>query len=278
MFFRLSLIVFAMNVCFDLALLRAARAEEDLQIKEGVTLYSKGDSDGLVGAYQQPRWTTARLFSGTRSYLIPKNSLETEFWFTMKNHRDGAGSEFFFQQEIEAGLIDHVQLDVYINEIKSQDQAFALEGAQLEIRYAFADWGKIFLNPTLYFEYHPRRGAPDRAEVRLLLSETLAPSWHWAANLAAESELSGALIHEYALTTGVGRALFESRLSLGLEGKAVWVDAALNRGAFDKEYYLGPSAQWKFHPRMHVELTGFAGLNHGADAFQSTLILGADLR
>jgi hypothetical protein len=62
----------------------------------------------------------------------------------------------------------------------------------VELRYALANWGKIPLNPTLYGEWSFNDNAPDVWELKLLLGQTFAHRWNWAANLTYEHENGGA--------------------------------------------------------------------------------------
>ena len=51
---------------------------------------------------------------------------------------------------------------------------FDVEGNQFELRYAFAsEYNEISWNPVLYLEWHPRKNAQDRAEIRLLMGGDL---------------------------------------------------------------------------------------------------------
>jgi hypothetical protein len=262
---------------FSLGIVKA-NAANSLNINDGDTLYSSNDPDQAIGKYSQPRWTAERLFPGTRSYVIAEKDLQSEFWVTGKTLNNGGGTEYIFQQEIEYGIFTHLQLDFYINEIlpAGSGTTFQLEGAQFELRWAWADWGKVFLNPTLYLEYHPRYRNPDKTEVRLLLTETLAPKWHFASNLAVETELSGALAHEYAITTGVSRSIYQNVISIGVEAKGEWSDTLATRGRLVGEYCVGPSIQWKPFGRFHVDYSGLIGLNSDANLMENIFILGYD--
>ena len=89
----------------------------------------------------------------------------------------------------EIGLTPHIQLDIYQNFSVSQGQ-FDVEGNQFELRYAFAsEYNEIRWNPVLYLEWHPRKNAQDRAEIRLLMGGDLGPTGLWAANLYAEGNV-----------------------------------------------------------------------------------------
>jgi len=259
----------------------AGSAGKDLLVSPGETIISTDSNpDAPVGTYAQPRWSTERSFSDVRSYLIPEDSVEAEFWIVAKGGAQGSGNLFLFQQEIEGGFAKHFQADFYVNEWQAPDtnNVFQMEGLQLELRYAFADWDKIFANPTLYLEYHPRfSGFPDKAEVRFLATDSFAPKWRWAVNLGAETELSQMQTHEYAITLGTSRAVIRNTLAVGVEAKAEYSDVTGSRGTFNKEYYAGPSIQWKPEPKSHIDFTPYIGLNNVSHTSEVFFIFGWDI-
>ena len=146
--------------------------------------------DRAVGPNQQPEWTTARRFATTRVYVLPPWQAEFEQWWKGKFPRQGKG-EHFLQSEIGIGLPYRLQLDIYENLERPVGGTFQHGGNQFEMRYAFADWGKIPLNPTLYLEWKANHNAADAYEVKLLLGEELAPRWHWGLNFFFEQEVGG---------------------------------------------------------------------------------------
>jgi hypothetical protein len=136
-----------------------------------------------VGENQQPEWTTHRRFSTTRVYVAPPWQFEFEQWWKGKFPRHG-GAEHLWQSEISLGLPYRFQLDFYENIEKNPGQGLRHSGNQVEVRWAFADWGKIPLNPTLYGEWKfNAHDVPDAYEIKLLLGEEFATRWHWGFNL-----------------------------------------------------------------------------------------------
>ena len=49
-----------------------------------------------------------------------------------------------------------------------------LDESKVELRWAFADWGKIWGNPTIYLEWKGEDAAPDHVEGKLLLDELIS--------------------------------------------------------------------------------------------------------
>jgi hypothetical protein len=137
-----------------------------------------------------PPETQDRVFSASRFWLLDPGHYEVETWWTEKFSKD-AQTEGLFQIEIEIGLVPHLQLDVYQNFSVDNEGKFDVEGNQIEMRYSFGrTYNQIPLNPVLYLEWHPRKGAQDRAEGRLLLGGNLAPRLLWATNLFFESNVN----------------------------------------------------------------------------------------
>src|SRR5207302_9085544 len=122
--------------------------------------------------------------------------------------------DHMFTQEIEVGLPARfgVAIENSVEGFRGrwQDRSFSVEA-----RYAFADWDKIPLNPTIFAEYKFGLGSilhdegaptpahkfgpggfdkgeetPDAYEFRLLLSEDFFDKIEWALNAFFEQELA----------------------------------------------------------------------------------------
>ena len=147
------------------------------------------DYSATVAAQRpSPAFTQDRAFSGTRFWLLDPGRYEVEMWFSQKRKRD-ASRESLLQAEIEIGLAPHLQIDLYQN--FSTDNELSVEGQQIELRYSFGlHYNDIPLNPVLYLEWHPRRAAQDRAEVRMLFGGD-AGKFLWASNLFYEMNIDG---------------------------------------------------------------------------------------
>ncbi len=240
----------------------------------------------LIGDYAQPRWTARRRFPTTRLYVVPAGTVQLEWWYEVKTPFDSpADSRIRSQYELELGLGHRLQLDLYLQARQSGVQGpLFLEEEKAELRYALADWGKLWGNPTLYLEYVHTNSGPPRAELKLLVGGEAAPSWHWGANAVFERDLGGsALTHEYALTGGVAYTVTDQALSVGAEVKVESVDDRTARLDFrNYEVQAGPSVQWRPVPNVHVDLValfGFEVEGGGAPAAvsQPLLVVGCEL-
>ena len=129
------------------------------------------EEEDLIGDYAQPRWTAHRRFGETRVYVIPKGMVEFEYWLRPTVPKDGP-TEFRHMYEVEFGLPGRLQLDLYaVGNKTGKEGALAIDQQKVELRYAFADWGKLWGNPTMYVEWTQNSNSPDAIEGKLLLGE-----------------------------------------------------------------------------------------------------------
>jgi hypothetical protein len=223
-----------------------------------------------IGPYNQPRWTARRIFPSTRVYVVPPGVFQLEYWTRVKVPDEGQ-TAVETQYEAEIGLPHRFQLDLYyVTEKTGSEGELDTSEQSYELRYALADWGKLWMNPTLYFEYVSRSESPDKLEYKLLLGDELGTGWHFGSNLVFEHEVSGDLENEYELTMGIARTVIDEKLSLGAEMKAALTDVHDDRGDFDKSLEIGPSLRWFPIPQMHIDfapLVGIGGDSRDADIF-----------
>jgi hypothetical protein len=222
-----------------------------------------------VGPYGQPRWTTARRFPSTRVYVVPPGKAEFEFWVRPTWKRDGT-VEMRSLWEMEFGLPHRLQLDLYLrtDQLLDPGGAPAEHGQQIEVRWALADWGRLWGNPTFYLEWVNLYDSPDKIEPKLLLGGQLAEGWQAGLNLVAELEMGGEREYEYEVTAGLAHPLIDGRLSLGAETRCAVADAAADRGAFTENIRVGPSLQLRLLPRFTVNVAPLVGLTHDSDRAQ----------
>ncbi|MFM9028577.1 MAG: hypothetical protein ACKOQ6_11365, partial [Bacteroidota bacterium] len=110
-----------------------------------------------VGDYNQPVWSTFRKFPTTRIYVqVPTGAAMYEKWMEIRDYRGDKPTEIRMRDEFALGLGKRLELDLYLHTVHVSNGAastFQWRAFSWELRYALADWGKIFGNPTLYFEY-----------------------------------------------------------------------------------------------------------------------------
>lgn len=228
-----------------------------------------------VGSYQQPRWTTDRRFSETRVYVRPEGAVEFEYWFIPTVNRKGA-SEIKQQFELELGLPHRFQVDFYLIPIREGSDSRTFVNNSVEVRYALADWGKIWGNPTLYLEYTFGDNSPDAIEGKLLLGDELAPRWHWGANLVWEHDTAEDMENSYEFNTGISYTVIDEKFSIGAEEKAAFIDVHNHRGHLTDNLFLGPSMQFRPMPQVHIDIAPLVGLTHETPALQAFFVVGYD--
>lgn len=233
--------------------------------------------DERIGDYQQPRWTADRLFGETRTYVIPKGKVEFEYWFIPETPREGT-TDTATQYEFEFGLPGRFQLDFYLVGHKDGlDGSFAITENKAEVRWAFADWGKIWGNPTIYLEWKTEHEAPDHLEVKLLLAGSVAPGWHWGSNFVWEHELGANQENSNEWTFGLSRTVRDGRFDLGLETQLALVnelDSHGNRGDFEKQFSIGPSAQFRPLPQIHINVASLFGTTDASNRSKVFVVFG----
>ncbi len=223
----------------------------------------------LIGSYEQPRWTAHRRFVGTRVYVRPAGQFDFEQWFRWKNKKDDP-NELVTQSEFEFGLGYRVQLDYYLITRNTEGEDTKIDNA-IEIRYALADWGKLWGNPTVYLEWISKDQDPDVVETKLLLGGDIVPGWHWGTNFVWEQETGGSRESVYEFTAGLSQTLLDDRFSWGLETKLEWADEQGSRGDYSEDFRLGPSFQWRPQPQMHIDFAPLIGLT--SDSLRSDIYL-----
>jgi hypothetical protein len=220
------------------------------------------NEEDLIGEYGQPRWTAHRRFSETRVYVIPKGMVEFEYWLNPETPKVGP-TAFTSMYELELGLPKRFQLDLYADVHKTGSSgSFALDEQKVEVRYAFADWNKIFGNPTVYLEWSQESQGPDLVEGKILLGGQLVSRWHWGVNFVSEQETGGAREISNEWTTGLSYSLRDTKLSVGIETQLAMVNSKIApglRSPYETHFLVGPSLQFRPLPQMHIDFTPLFG-------------------
>ncbi|MEP6778140.1 MAG: hypothetical protein ABI944_06765 [Chthoniobacterales bacterium] len=234
---------------------------------------SRGRFSNLVGAYVLP---PGSVYAGL---IYQGDALR----FNRPDHR--------FTQEVEIGLPHRFGL-AFENTVeafrgRTQERTFSIEG-----RYAFADWNKIPLNPTIFAEYkfgagrilhdegpperlpkgeaeeflNEREPLPDSYEVRLLLSQEFNETIEWSLNGFFEQEIGGDRGREYGFAQSVMAPVFlpHERLKVGAE---MQFTAFTDKGIRDDPSYrvvVGPTIAWKPTKNTRLDVSPLFGVTHDA--------------
>jgi hypothetical protein len=227
--------------------------------------------DERIGDYAQPRWSARRRFPTTRLYVMPKGEVEAEYWlrYTAPLKDLDGGREVRSYYELGFGLGHRLQLDIYLVTQQTGHGPVELKREMLEMRYALADYGKLWGNPTLYLEWQRRNGENDWIEPKLLLGGELAPRWHGAFNLVLERELGGKEEHEWDATGGVSYTAVDEVLHAGVELYAEVHDSLGHRfawGETEQLFLAGPSFMVSPIPRFHLLVAPLFGAGKDGSA------------
>ena len=273
-----------MTIC-GLACATAAEEPSNSMVPAGSSISRPSEPDAptpalreerLVGENQQPEWTTRRRFATVRSYVLPPWQFEFEQWWSGFFPRVGRG-EHLFQEEISVGLPYRFQVDVYENHEINSASTWRHQGVATEMRYAFADWGKIPLNPTIYLEWKfDNNDIPDAGEIKLLFTEEIAPRWHWGMNLFYEQEMSGTREIEWGVSHAISYTLIDEKLAVGVEMQFNHVTEHESRSAPSLELLVGPSVQWRPTPRTHLDIVPLMGVTPEAPRVWAWVVFGVD--
>ena len=236
-----------------------------------------------IGSYGQPRWSARRLFTETRSYVIPEGQIEFEYWLVSEGpKRNDPDGETKVKQlyEVEMGLPYRFQLDLYQKYVKEgSDGPTELDSTKFEVRWAFADWDVILWNPTVYLEWTQANGDYDSVEGKLLLCDEITDRLRWAANAVWEEKTGGDRERSQELTGGISYGVIDSKLSVGVETKFGFVNTIDKGGTdqrtgYENEFLMGPSLQVRPAPQMHIDVAWLAGTTQTSPQSKFTMIAG----
>ncbi len=256
--------------------------------------------DELVGDYGQPRWSTTRRFTEVRTYVIPASQFDFEYWLFLQqptNHElrqaEAAGAprpkpQITQQYEVEMGLGHRLQLDIYQVTVKDGtnngqhssglDSTGGLNATKFEIRYALADWGKIWGNPTLYSEWIEAVQGADSWENKLLLCDDITNTWSWATNLVFQELLGDTRDRSHEWNSAISYDAIDEKLDVGFETNFAYVNNLIDPASSQRQHHwelsAGPSIRWYPVTHAHVILAEFIGLNKDAPESKTVAIFG----
>jgi hypothetical protein len=208
-----------------------------------------------VGEYNQPEWTLTRKFPSTRVYVMtPPGAVMYEKWFDIRDRQNGPAL-IRMRDEFAFGLGHRLELDLYAHTLydgPSTNRKFTWRGFSWEVRYALADWGNLFGNPTLYFEHKLINGRQG-IEPKLLLGDRIGKTdYIWGLNLIYEANLASSKAdqeREYAATVSIGKILTR-QITLGLSSMYRYNDYE----GTSHELYVGPNFQYRLNKHAHISL------------------------
>ena len=263
----------AMNAQYSSSAIKRGSTQKDtaIAVQEVTVTAKKYPLQTRVGEYNQPLWSTMRMFPSTRVYVMnPPGTGMYEKWFDIRDRRNGP-AQVRMRDEFTFGLGKRLQVDLYSHTVydgEAGDKAFAWRGFSWEVRYALANWGKIWGNPTLYFEHKLLNGYMG-IEPKLLLGDNLGKNGIWGLNLIYEGNLAPTREQqerEYAGTASYGYML-NNDLTVGAS------TMYRNNDGNSAEYYIGPLVQYRFNGRTYLSVEVMPGLTQESKVSRSTVIL-----
>ena len=186
-------------------------------------------AEPLPSAYGAPTSFSQSRFSPlTNAYVLPPGAMYASLIYEdAVVHFRKPDHDFTIETEYGLPYRINIAMETDIEHYGSEDGT-QLRSFSLEARYAFADWDKIPLNPTLFAEYKFGGGrilhdegpptpahkfgpggfdtsneTPDAYELRLLLSEDFFDRIEWALNGFFEQELEGDRGREWGIAQSI---------------------------------------------------------------------------
>lgn len=205
----------------------------------------------------------------------------------MPRKKTGKPTETRMRQEFAFGFDDRFQLDIYLNTVHKvkagnsyEDTEFGFRGWSAEIRWAFADWGVIPGNPTLYFEYLLFNGAPNKIEPKLLLGGELTSRWHWGVNIVYEREVAGKLQRdeETKFNFALSYTMHDEKFSIGpsletsTETERFTEPDGTPVAETTTEWLFGPSIQWRLSKRATLDVEPLFGLTDESKSMKTFIV------
>jgi hypothetical protein len=263
------------NLLDDVPSAEDSGADQDKDKKQDTQVIITADKlqdEQPVGPYRRPKWTLQRISPQTRIYLqVDPGEVQFEQWLDIRirKKRSEPDDRIRMSEEFEFGLGGRFQLDLYANSIftrNGQNSTLAIRSWAAELRYALADWGVIWGNPTLYLEYILWNNQPDgkgdaatsSIEPKLLLGDELGRGWYWGANFFYEGTTNDS-VREYGATGSLIHTIVDGKLSAGLTARFVYGVEEVTGGIKERtrELYLGPSFQIRMaHVETEMEVNG----------------------
>jgi hypothetical protein len=277
-----------------LLLFIAANPVSSQQELPELAVSGRPSGEDIVGPYHQPhRSARGRFSADTDVYVLPPYSLflDLDYHGTFPRHR--GKPDHVFVRELEIGLPYRFQIawEFYQELINGHRQ---LQQTLIEARYAFADWGKIPLNPTFLGEYKwglgknfsdtgeqggesqgPRR-VSDSYELRLLLGQEIGKLIEFAGNIFFEQTVNGTREREMGFSTAWSYALRGEALKVGVETSYSNESEHGARSKAKNIFEIGPSFTVKPSPHTRVDLAPLFGATNKSPAAEVFMIFSID--
>ena len=245
-----------------------------------------GSAYGAPGAFSRTRFAPL-----TTAYVLPPWTFYFGTIYEGDAFREGKPDNLF-TQEVEMGLPHRFGVAAE-TKFEHFDGGGGLSTVSLEGRYAFADWGKIPLNPTVFAEYKfgvgnirheegppPPPGEaeeesgppkiPNAYELRLLLADEFFGRLEWAMNGFFEMETTGDRGREWGVAQSIVTPILlpHEKLKVGLEMEYKNFTVKDTRGSPENSFVIGPTVSFRISKNTRFDLSALAGCTDDSPAFK----------
>ncbi len=238
-----------------------------------------------------PAFSRSRFSPLTNAYVLPPWS----FFFGTIYEGDAfkhGPPDHLFTQEVEMGLPYRFGLAAETT-FERFNGGGGASSISIEGRYAFADWNKIPLNPTIFAEYKFGVGSirheegpppppgeeeeeagppkkPDAYEFRLLLSQDFGEKIEWALNGFFEKENTGDRGREWGVAQSMAMPILlpNERLKAGLEMLYQNFTVKDTRGDPIHRFVIGPTIAWKPSRNTRFDVSPLFGVTEDSPRVQ----------
>ena len=247
--------------------------------------------DDVQSAYGAPgAFSRSRFSPSVTAYVLPAWHFYFGEIYEGNAFREGF-PDHTFTQEIEMGLPYRFGIATE-GQFERFNGGGGMQTISIEGRYAFADWGKIPLNPTVFAEYKfgvgtirheegpPPPGGeeeesgppkvPDAYELRLMLSDEFFGRLEWAFNAFFEKENTGDRGREwgFAQSAVMPVLLPHEQLKVGVEMTYKNFTVKDTRGSPEHIFVIGPTAGYRTSKNTRLDVSTLFGVNDDSPAVQ----------
>ena len=237
-----------------------------------------GSAYGAPGAFSRTRFAPL-----TTSYVLPPWTFYFGTIYEGDAFRHGP-PDHLLTEELELGLPHRFGVATELS-FERFNGGGGPSSSSVEIRYAFADWGKIPLNPTIFGEYKFGLGTirheegpppppeekeeeeagppekPDAYEFRLLLADEFFQRLEWSMNLFFEKENTGDRGREWGAAQSLVTPILLPReqLKVGVEMQYKNFTVKDTRGDPQHSFVIGPTVALRTSKSTRLDVSALAG-------------------
>lgn len=273
----------------SIACLTAVPAQAQSTVTEEIVVTGDdiGSAYGAPGAFSRTRFSPA-----TTAYVLPPWTFYFGTVYEGDAFREGK-PDHLFTEEVELGLPHRFGVAAETT-LERFNGGGGPSTASIEARYAFADWGKIPLNPTLFAEYKFGLGSirheegpppppeeeeeeengppkkPDAYEFRLLLADEFAGRWEWAMNMFFEKENTGDRGREWGVAQSIVTPVLLPReqMKVGVEMQYKNFTVKDTRGDPQNSFVIGPTVAYRTSKNTRLDFSALGGCTNDSPAVQ----------